>query len=213
MKYYSQNGQDFWVITTFKNFRKGYFVDIGAADGIFISNTFLLEKEFEWTGICVEPNEYIIPLLKQNRHCIINTDVIGNDNEEVKYMEYKDNIHEQMFSHITNNGISLYNAQLPTSGMTIIDKKSISLNTLLNKYNAPDIIHYLSVDVNNNDIEIVEDFLKKNTQRKILAMTIEHNNNSKAEKLNQFLSGYEYILSSEHYQDNQYVINNVEKYL
>ena len=47
----SQAGQDFWVIgEAFNGKRNGYFVELGSADGITLSNTFLLEKPLwlEW---------------------------------------------------------------------------------------------------------------------------------------------------------------------
>lgn len=45
----SQAGQDLWVYgEVFNELRGGFFVDVGAHDGIDISNTFLLEKRYKW---------------------------------------------------------------------------------------------------------------------------------------------------------------------
>ena len=55
MEFKSQVGQDAWVCRMLGNKTNGYFIYIGAHDGITLSNTYTLEKEFEWTGICVEP--------------------------------------------------------------------------------------------------------------------------------------------------------------
>ena len=41
---FSQLGQDLWVIETLDYKNKGFFIDIGAADGVKHSNTNLLEK-------------------------------------------------------------------------------------------------------------------------------------------------------------------------
>lgn len=38
--------------------RGGFFLDIGAHDGIELSNTYVLEKKYNWSGICVEANPY-----------------------------------------------------------------------------------------------------------------------------------------------------------
>jgi hypothetical protein len=47
----SQINQDKFVIDTFKNKTNGTFIDIGAGHPIEINNTYILEKDFEWTGI------------------------------------------------------------------------------------------------------------------------------------------------------------------
>ena len=41
------------VLARFK--RNGYFVEFGATDGVYLSNTFLLEQQLGWTGILAEP--------------------------------------------------------------------------------------------------------------------------------------------------------------
>ena len=51
--YKSQFGQDkFLNENIFKNKRNGVFIDIGAHDGITYSNSYVFEKQLDWTGIC-----------------------------------------------------------------------------------------------------------------------------------------------------------------
>lgn len=69
--YYSQEGQDKYVVEKLFNHKKhGVFVDIGAHDGVSFSNTYYLEKELNWTGICVEPQKKMFEQLAKNRSCI-----------------------------------------------------------------------------------------------------------------------------------------------
>lgn len=55
--YYSVSGQDKWVLETLDFKRNGFFVDLGAMGGIKDSNTYALEKDYDWTGICVENSQ------------------------------------------------------------------------------------------------------------------------------------------------------------
>jgi FkbM family methyltransferase len=70
--YNGQHLQDkFLEENIFKGFRDGFFVDVGAHDGVEINNTFFFEKERGWTGINVEPLDHVYPKLAMNRpHCI-----------------------------------------------------------------------------------------------------------------------------------------------
>ena len=55
----SQNSQEVFVAYQLKlwnSTREGrYFIEFGAADGIYLSNTYLLESVFNWRGLLVEP--------------------------------------------------------------------------------------------------------------------------------------------------------------
>jgi hypothetical protein len=51
---YSQALQDMFVLSILGGKRNGTYVEIGGYDGIDLSNTYLLEKEFGWTGIAFE---------------------------------------------------------------------------------------------------------------------------------------------------------------
>lgn len=51
---YSQALQDMFVLSILNGKRNGTYVEIGGYDGINLSNTYLLEKDFGWTGIAFE---------------------------------------------------------------------------------------------------------------------------------------------------------------
>ena len=55
--YHSQYGQDVFLAKLLEGrVDKGFFVDIGAYDGVTNSNTLLLERQFGYEGLLVEPN-------------------------------------------------------------------------------------------------------------------------------------------------------------
>jgi len=69
-RYRSQYKQDRYLDTAiFKKKRGGVFVDIGAHDGVDLSNTYFFEKDRGWSGVCIEPRKSAFEALRKNRAC------------------------------------------------------------------------------------------------------------------------------------------------
>ena len=56
-QFHGQAGQDEFVLNVLKFKTNGFFVEIGSNDPVFINNTFLLETQYNWTGIMIEAQE------------------------------------------------------------------------------------------------------------------------------------------------------------
>jgi FkbM family methyltransferase len=170
-KYYSQLGQDKWVLEKLDYKKNGFFIEIGAYDGITLSNTYALEKDFGWDGICVECNPEIIPQLIQNRKCAI-------EERPVMHLNGRDS---PFYSHAEDLTLS---ALAPagyavdrTTGVSLQAQyilRTINMDTLLKKHNVPIDIDYISVDTEGAELSIVStfDFKKYN----VSCWTVEHNN-------------------------------------
>lgn len=65
MKDFSQNGEQKIILAYFKDKDNGYFLDIGANDGLTLSNTRALMLK-GWNGMMVEPSPSVFPLLERN---------------------------------------------------------------------------------------------------------------------------------------------------
>ena len=85
---YSQFGQDLHLLNkVYQNKKTGYFVEVGAYNGIDMSNTYLLEK-LGWSGLCVEPNPRYFEKMKQVRTCSTSSvAVYDRDDETVDFMD------------------------------------------------------------------------------------------------------------------------------
>jgi len=127
--------------------RNGFFIELGAANGLLLSNTLFFEKKRNWNGICIEPNPANVRSLLNNRNCLISDYCISDvDNEYVDY---------------ALNG--LYSGVLATAGTqtqtnNIIKVKTKTLGTLLKMYKAPKRIDYLSLDVEGHEYTILHKF-------------------------------------------------------
>lgn len=65
MNSHAQNNEDIFIRRYFER-DSGFYVDVGAHDGVQFSNTFELEK-LGWRGICIEPNPDSFAKLQRNR--------------------------------------------------------------------------------------------------------------------------------------------------
>lgn len=63
---FAQGMEDMYLLRIFGRGHRGLYVDVGANDGSFVSNTHALYK-LGWRGICVEPNPEAYALLKLRR--------------------------------------------------------------------------------------------------------------------------------------------------
>lgn len=66
-KNFSQAYQDIFILMALNGKRNGTFVEIGAMDGQAISNTFLIEQYFNWTGISIDIDDISESFKKYNR--------------------------------------------------------------------------------------------------------------------------------------------------
>jgi FkbM family methyltransferase len=101
MEYYSQFGQDkFLYENFFLNKTDGFFVDIGAHDGITASNTYFFEK-LGWSGVCFEPIPSVFEKLQNNRKCITKNLALSNKSGVEQFFVLKG--YSEMLSGLVNS--------------------------------------------------------------------------------------------------------------
>jgi FkbM family methyltransferase len=162
---YSQFGQDLDIIEFLNHKQNGYFIDIGAADGIDLSNTYLLENKYNWNGICIEPQNFYYKHLIKNRNCHTDNSLLFSEKGKVFNFSLSNNGLAGITDYIDKHH------HVKNSKQT--KKTTDTLNNILIKYNAPRYIDYVSLDTEGSELEILKgiDFNKY----KIGIMNIEHN--------------------------------------
>lgn len=82
--YYSQIGQDAFVVEKLNNKRDGCFLDIGCNNYKNLSNTYFLEKELNWNGIGVDNDcSFKEEWEKHRRSVFICSDAVNLDYEKI----------------------------------------------------------------------------------------------------------------------------------
>ncbi|MFD1096135.1 FkbM family methyltransferase [Salegentibacter chungangensis] len=200
----SQLRQDLFVLNELDFKNNGYFVEFGGCNGILHSNTYLLEKEFNWKGIIAEPGKIWHSELKSNRNAFIEKKCIWSEtNQEVEFNEPE----IASLSTIQGFGENDNHTELRKIGKKY-SVKTISLNDLLRKYNAPNIIDYLSIDTEGSELEILKNFEFEEYKFKII--TVEHNYTGIRDSIYELLTKKGYKRVKEDYSefDDWYVLQS-----
>lgn len=169
MCYASHIGQDAWVAECLQFKRNGFFLDFGAFDGKTISNTYALEKELGWSGICVEPNPRFYPILCQCRQCVtVNVALWPQSRESIRFVDAHGLSSIETYKDSDANADRRLQA---TAGVIEVD--TLNPTELLRRFNAPELIDFLSLDVEGAEYDVLNG-LDLRTYA-IALMTIEHN--------------------------------------
>lgn len=187
---HAQLKQDLYVLYKLDNKKNGYFVEFGATNGKQISNTYLLEKAFGWTGIVAEPSPFWHAELRRNRNCIIETKCVWKrSGEHLQFLVSQSSPELATIESFRNND---HHKEFRAQNATLFDVETISLNELLSTHSAPRIIDYLSVDTEGSELDILEAFdFTKHTPR---ILSVEHNHiQTQREQLRELLEARGYV--------------------
>ena len=173
----AQLAQDIFVIAkTMNNDDDNFFIEFGATDGLINSNTFLLEKELNWNGILIEPAKIWHKNLYKNRQCFIDTRCIyTKSGEKMPFLIVKNKGDAEpglsTLKKYSNNGD--WASKLRTQNSSEDFVETITLDELLDFYNAPKEISYMSIDTEGSEFAILNTL--NFSKRKIKIITVEHN--------------------------------------
>ena len=86
--FYSQQGEDCYIFNNYINTQRedGTFVELGAMDGLWYSNTKFFEDTLKFNGVLIEPTEQYNDLLKNRPNCKCYKNAINNKEEEVEFL-------------------------------------------------------------------------------------------------------------------------------
>lgn len=145
---FAQLKQDLEVVDYYHEKKDGYFVDIGAHDGRTLSNTYLLERYYQWKGICVEPlpdKFRHLKRIRRNSHCI-NQAIFSVSGLSLPFAR------SGLFSGLVDYiDCHLQHKQMPTFQVT-----TITLDEVLHQVQAPHQIDYLSIDTEGSELEVLK---------------------------------------------------------
>jgi FkbM family methyltransferase len=154
----SQYGQDKFVFEEFfKGQKTGFFLDIGAHDGVTYSNSAYFES-VGWDGVAVEPNPSVYSQLNRNRNCQKFNGCIASESGNVNFRQISG--YSEMLSGVVetydNRHISRINNEILDKGgsYTDISVPCLNFRDLVSQYKI-ERINFLSIDVEGGELEIL----------------------------------------------------------
>lgn len=196
----SQLGQDLWVLEQTGWKRGGFFVEFGATDGVLLSNSWLLEKQFAWQGICCEPNPRLFEQLQRNRDCQVSPACVYRTSGENMEFVLADAFgglrqHGQEDSHHEKR-------EAYAEAGELISVVTTSLMDLLQEQGAPQEIDYLSIDTEGSELAILEGI--DWDRYRFRCITVEHNYTPYREHMAELLKAQGYQRQEAQWDDWYY---------
>jgi FkbM family methyltransferase len=209
-KYHSINSID-KKLKKYLNYKNGFYVELGANDGITQSNTLFFEKKRNWKGILIEPNPYLFHSCclyrKKNNKIYCNA---------CTSFDYKDKFVEIIYSNLMSTSLNLESDILDKNnyidiGKNHLDKNilpynfgslAMPLNNILITSNSPNIIDLLSLDVEGSEIEVLKGINHSQFRFKFICvecrdiLKLENYLVNNGYKLIEKLSDHDYLFSS-----------------
>ena len=156
-RFHSQFGQDEILDRAlFGQLRNGVFVDIGAHNGVSLSNTFHLERDLGWHGLCIEANPRVFPALSRNRSAVCLNLAIADREGSMPF--YAVTGYGEMLSGLSSaieGHLDFLQREVAGRGsVDVIEVTARRLDSVLLEHDYSEV-HYLSIDTEGNEAEIL----------------------------------------------------------
>lgn len=147
------------------NYENGFFVELGANNGVDQSNTLYFERSKNWSGILIEP----VPHNYLSCRKMISPENSFFCNACTSF-EYKDKFVEIIYSNLMSTALGvdsdiaqpMEHAKIGKQFLASTDENLIfgavaaPLNTLLQRASAPKLMDLLSLDVEGEELEVLK---------------------------------------------------------
>ena len=163
-RYWGLNNLD-QQIEKYLNFDGGYFVELGANDGCFQSNTYYYERFRKWRGVLIEPAPNLFLRCRENRslenHIVCAACVSFDYKDEFVKIVYSNSMSVSLNVE-TDIADPLAHAELgrqflrPSETVFTFGAMATPLNSILVDANAPKLIDFLSLDVEGSELDVLK---------------------------------------------------------
>ena len=171
-----QFGQDIIAYLCLKNKKNGFYIDIGAYDGIGLSNTYIFEK-LGWNGFCVEASPKTFEKLQKNRKCdLYNYAVCSKNIGKTRFLTSTVDVLDVLDIHNTDGHKKRIKRE-SDNNMEYIEVDTITFDELMSNYKDITHIDFMSLDIEGGELDVLKSI---NFDKYSFGLiTVEYNDNYK----------------------------------
>ena len=196
------------------DFDQGFFVELGANDGVTQSNSLYFELKRNWRGVLIEPSPHNFQKCVANRG--LNNSIFCNACVGFEYKDkYVDMIDANLMSISNNLDLDLSNKKFHIEQAKKYFKnnekvcpygaKSRTLNDILDEAKAPHNIDFLSLDVEGAELEVLKGVNFKKYNFKYLLIEVRD-----LKRMQSFLKTHNYFLLDQ-FSSHDYLFKYFQK--
>ncbi len=151
--YYAQHGEDALVLSAFES--PGYFVEIGALDGVFLSNTKALEEE-GWRGLLIEAHPEHFAALRAARPetQALHAAVADREGELTFYATEFGSL--STFDKAQRDYFIKNRRDVTAESYTEYQVRAGRTDTLLREAGVPEVIDMMSIDIEGAELPALQ---------------------------------------------------------
>jgi FkbM family methyltransferase len=186
--YRAQNGEDRWLEAYFGGRRQGFYVDVGAYDGVDLSNSYHFEQ-IGWSGVLVEPDP------DRAAHCIAHRPrshtfhcaaVASPNTTEIVFHRAESGVFST--THLTDDhakrvagmGLALAEMRVPAK----------TLDSILEEVGAGKV-DFVSIDVEGGEMDVLSGFDIRRWAPEIVV--VESNTRTRLDAIRAYFVGHGYV--------------------
>ena len=153
--YYSQHGEDKYIDSFFNGKNYGVCIEVGAYDGVTLSNTYFFEKK-GWLSLCIEPIQSSYQKCKEVRKQTVNCCISSKDSEDKEFSIYHIGDNLCAISSLEPDTRLIESQRHLVTNTTSEMVKVRSLTSLMNELELPKVIDFVSIDTGNTELDVLK---------------------------------------------------------
>lgn len=149
----------------FNHKKEGFYIELGAFDGITQSNTYFFELNRNWKGLLIEPSKTSFDLCCKNRpnNIVVNCCCVSNDYKEDTILG---DFNSTLMSSVNGERLHSYD---------LIEVKAMTLEKILDIIRIDSEIDFLSLDVEGYELHVLQGLNLDKYRPKYILIEIYHN--------------------------------------